>query len=174
MLGMTQSPVSKYYLTSFATPLPLPLRLFKDPEGLGLGPLGLPLKIRPHVPLRHTGHQDRARVCRKRTDRRHCGLGLGPEAGSRVAVRGSCRGRGISEPAQANGQGSGRAGPPHLHSCRPAGLKAAPAQTQIPALPCWRRSATRVRDSGHGLQGRWGGGGGVLESWAGPARGGEA
>lgn len=89
--------------------------------------------------MRHPGHQDDA--IRKRTGRNSraadtCGLGLGQKAGSRVGVR--CRGRGISKPAQADRQGSGRAGPPHLHLRRPARLKAAPAPIQIPALPCLR------------------------------------
>lgn len=49
-----------------------------------------------------------------------------------------------------DGQGSGRARPPHLHLRRPAGVTAARAQTQIPARPCLWEALTTAKVSGRG------------------------
>ena len=71
------------------------MKLFKDPEGLGLAHLGLPNQIHPTLPLPHTLQRDDVeRTGKKLTSRNSrpadtCGLGLGrvgePAPGSRFA-----------------------------------------------------------------------------------------
>lgn len=132
MFWMTQLTVSKY-LTGFAPPLGAPLQLFKDPEGLPTqkNPTLPPPKVRYPNSGGREGGSGRAGTQGQQN--------LQPRPRSETPSRtlrgmpvGVLRARGMSEPAR----GSGRAGPPHLHSCGPAVLMAAPAPIQTPALPC--------------------------------------
>lgn len=164
MFWMTQLPVSKY-LTGFAPPLGVPLQLFKDPEGLStqINPTLPPPKARHPNSRGREGGSGRARTQAQQNlqPRPRSQTSSGTLKGVLVGV---LRARGMSEPAQ----GSGRAGPPHLHSCGPAVLMAAPAPIQTPGPPCLPGSASGLRPPdantrrGRGLEG--------AGMWAGQAR----